>query len=107
MDKKQLKSSSCKVKISNKNINLSRKKRQGLISFTKMRCKTYPIKSCFGFWNCGIQRTLQLFRAGFVGLGGHKTALIASSKTVLSPLVVKAEHSKYFIPLISLHMARP
>ena len=51
-----------------------------------------------------IQGRLRSFLGGF---GGHKTALMASSKTVFSPLVVRAEHSKYLIPLISLHIASP
>ena len=56
----------------------------------------------------GIQMSVQgPERSFFCGLGGHKTARMASSKTVLSPLVVRAEQSMYFIPLISLHIASP
>jgi len=38
---------------------------------------------------------------------GQRTALIASSKTVLSPLVVNAEHSKYLTAPTSLAIERP
>ena len=44
----------------------------------------------------------------FFGAGaGQSTALIASSKTVLSPFVVNAEHSKYFTAPTSLAIERP
>ena len=45
------------------------------------------------------------FDLGF-GLG-HKTARMASSKTVFSPFCVKAEHSKYLTERISLAIAKP
>lgn len=43
----------------------------------------------------------------FGGKTGHKTARIASSKTVFNPFWVSAEHSKYFTELISFAIARP
>ena len=42
----------------------------------------------------------------FIGFFGHNTALIASSKTCLSPFCVRAEHSRYFTAFISLAMLR-
>lgn len=38
---------------------------------------------------------------------GHRTARIASSKTVFNPFCVNAEHSKYLTALISLFIAKP
>ena len=38
---------------------------------------------------------------------GHRTALIASSKTVLRPFWVRAEHSRYLTAPTSLAMANP
>jgi len=46
--------------------------------------------------------------AVFLGAGaGQSTARIASSNTVLSPLVVNAEHSRYLTAPTSLAMERP
>ncbi len=50
---------------------------------------------------------MEHFRLGF-GFGlGQSTARMASSKTVLSPFCVKAEHSRYFTAPISFAMANP
>ena len=38
---------------------------------------------------------------------GQSTALIASSKTVFSPFCVRAEHSRYLVAWISLHIFNP
>lgn len=49
-----------------------------------------------------------LWRPGFlVVMTGHRTARIASSKTVFNPFCVNAEHSKYLTALISLFIAKP
>ena len=41
------------------------------------------------------------------GRAGHRTALIASSKTVFKPFCVRAEHSRYFTAAISFAIWRP
>jgi hypothetical protein len=43
----------------------------------------------------------------FIGAGGLKTPLIASSNTFFKPFCVKAEHSKYFTADISLAICTP
>ncbi len=43
----------------------------------------------------------------FFYLAGYMTALTASSKTVLSPFCVLAEHSRYLTAPMSLHRLRP
>ena len=70
-------------------------------------CYSRRMKSCLGhnvIWM--YYKTVHLcfcFGAG----AGQRTALIASSKTVLSPLVVRAEHSKYLTAPTSLAIERP
>ena len=53
-----------------------------------------------------VYNRLHLFLGLILGTG-HRTALIASSKTVLRPFWVRAEHSRYLTAPTSLAMANP
>jgi len=54
-----------------------------------------------------VYRISHFFLELFAGAGGHKTTRIASSKTVLRPFCVNAEHSKYLVALICLAISSP
>ncbi len=59
---------------------------------------------------CGCRCCFQRIRQGrtFLGLGGgQRTALMASSKTVLRPFCVKAEHSRYLTAPTSFAIDKP
>ena len=53
-----------------------------------------------------VYRRLHRFLGLILGTG-HRTALMASSKTVFRPFWVRAEHSRYLTAPTSLAMARP
>jgi len=81
-----------------------------LLTYWEIKPENSLTEKCSSFFFCSWSEIYSNWHTPFFFcffIGGQRTALIASSKTVFSPFCVRAEHSRYLVAWISLHILKP